>query len=157
MPVSGNKESLGLCKFVHLRLNYKAVLHISLASVFNIQILGLTVTWIKISGLKDRRICILASSLNDSYTLEIVIATLQSEMTMVHFCYHIIIREFKVGFVYLSRTDVQRILKSVFPNAKDQELMKLQNCQTSLMFTLAYSKFQLTYWPPSQYQNEESL
>lgn len=86
-----------------------------------------------------------------------VIATLQREMTVLDFCYNTIIREFKMGFLNLSRTDTWRTVKSVFPNAKDQELMKLHNCQTSLMFVLAYSKFQLTYWPPSQYQNEKCL
>jgi hypothetical protein len=39
-----------------------------------------------------------------------------------------------------------------FLDEKDQELIKLSSFQTSLMFTSAYSMFQLTYWPPSLHQ-----
>lgn len=46
------------------------------------------------------------------------IATLDREMAMVHFCYNIIIRVFRVGVRYLSRTDIWRIVKSVFPSCK---------------------------------------
>lgn len=39
-------------------------------------------------------------------------------MTMMHFCFNIIIRVFKVGVMYLSRTDIWRTVKSVFPKCK---------------------------------------